>query len=376
MRYTHAILVCCFVMVLLSCSREETYKINNIDGVQHIENFSESWDENKRITLEFVRKVGELDAEDEHFLLFKPRDCVRDSKENNFVLHRADLFIYKYDPDWNFLTSFGSEGQGPGEINSTYGFTIDNNDILYVMDHGNMRTQKFTTEGEPAGSFLLPHQTFSGIVQSNGNSVFLGRSFDRQDINSVPEPKMLVMVDPEGNKIKYFADAQQYESYSAMYIVNDLEFTIDNDDNVYAAFSHLNRIEKYSPDGELIYTMTRPLNYPIEHKEVMFKMEVDGREMEFPDQVMSYVSYFLDFDSEDRLWVMTYNKQPEDKGSASSSIKEEDIMDFELFSKDGVLLTRVPAPERFYKFRIYDDLLYLIDPYFEMCVYIYKIVER
>ena len=187
---------------------------------------------------------------------------------------------------------------------------------------------------------------------------------------------MLVLVDSNGTKIKHFAVGQKYESLIKTLRVNRLQFETDNDDNIYITWTYLNRIEKYNNIGELLYTISRPLNYPIIHEEVLRKYESNGRIREYPDVDLSYVSYFLDIDSKGRLWVQTFNRQPEDKGSTGSSINEEGIFDFEIFSEEGILLTRVPSPQRFYKFRIYNDLLYLIDPYHEMCVYIYKIIEK
>jgi len=365
------------IIVLLACSKKETtYTIETIDGVNYITNNALQWGDEQKITLEFVRKIGEMDAEDKHYLLFRPRDCVRDSKGNNYILHDGDHHIFKYDPDWKFITSFGGKGQGPGEIAGSYGLAMDHNDILYVIDHRNMRVQKFDGEGNPVGGFPLPRQTFMASIQKSGDVILSGQSFAFQNLSKVTDFKLLIKVDSKGKIIKHFVDAKKFDSPMSLYRVNELSFEIDEEDYIYVTFEYLNRIEKYSPDSELIYSMSRPLNYQIGHKEVMRKYNVEGQVREYPDMDMSYVSYFIDIDPQRRLWVQTYNKQPKDKGSGSSSVEEEGIFDFEIFSNDGILLTRVPAPTRFYKFRIYGDMLYLIDPYHEMCVYVYRIVEK
>ena len=76
-----ALLFYLFIFIILfACSkRKVTYTIEENNGIRNIVNHALQWGSNQKITLEFIRKVGELEAEDEHFLLFKPRDCVRDS---------------------------------------------------------------------------------------------------------------------------------------------------------------------------------------------------------------------------------------------------------------------------------------------------------
>lgn len=77
-------------------------------------------------------------------------DIAWDSHGNTFV---SDGYINsrvaKYDPDGNFLMSFGEPGSGPGQLNTPHSIAIDARDNVYVADRGNGRIQVFDTNGKP-----------------------------------------------------------------------------------------------------------------------------------------------------------------------------------------------------------------------------------
>jgi len=56
--------------------------------------------------------------------------------------------VAKYDPDGNFLMSFGEPGSGPGQLNTPHSIAIDAQDNVYVADRGNGRIQVFGTDGK------------------------------------------------------------------------------------------------------------------------------------------------------------------------------------------------------------------------------------
>ena len=67
-------------------------------------------------------------------------------------------YIQKYDPDGHCLLQWGGYGTKPGQFRNIYlnNIAIDSSDIIYIMDTGNARIQKFTTDGKPAGIIDLP----------------------------------------------------------------------------------------------------------------------------------------------------------------------------------------------------------------------------
>jgi DNA-binding beta-propeller fold protein YncE len=58
------------------------------------------------------------------------------------------LSINKFTRDGKFITSWGSEGDGQGQLNSPAGIDVDSSGNLYVTDDGNSRIEKFTNNGD------------------------------------------------------------------------------------------------------------------------------------------------------------------------------------------------------------------------------------
>ena len=56
--------------------------------------------------------------------------------------------IQKFSADGDFLTSYGTPGQGNGEFYRPSGVTVDGDGYIYIADWGNNRVQVLDPEGE------------------------------------------------------------------------------------------------------------------------------------------------------------------------------------------------------------------------------------
>jgi DNA-binding beta-propeller fold protein YncE len=79
----------------------------------------------------------------------RPSDVTWDSAGNIYV---ADGFgannrVAKFNPDGNFVKSWGQTGSAQGQFNNVRGIATDAADNIYVADAGNNRIQVFDTEG-------------------------------------------------------------------------------------------------------------------------------------------------------------------------------------------------------------------------------------
>lgn len=369
-RITGLLILFCLFFLIASCeSKKDTYKVKTINGVRVVENYYPRWGNDPKVELQFVRKIGGLDARDENYIFHRPFDLMQDQYGNKYVLSVDDYWVRKFDSDLKYLKRFGKKGQGPGEILNSFGLAIDKNSNLYVMDNGNRKVQKFSPEGTPSGSFKFPNRSQHISCLSNGNMILTARTFyANETLIDKENPTMLHIVNLRGEILKEFVQCEKYKEIDLMYEANRVNFDIDGDDNIYVLFEHQNRIEKYSPNGDPILFAKRPLNYEIEHEVV--------NDRGYPVPKLTFVSVDIGVYSKGRLWVTTFDVQPESQGSRGAILKDHRRLKFEIYDKEGILLGEIPTPIEFYKKRIYENILYLIDPYFEACIYEYRIVEK
>jgi hypothetical protein len=100
-------------------------------------------------------------------------------------------------------------------------------------------------------------------------------------------------------------------------------------------------------------------------------------EREFPWPSVSSVTKGISVDHKNRIWVLTFLKQPNRLLSFDKGENLTDCYEFDVFDSDGILLFKVSFPNvRFDNFSIYDNRIYLIDSKNESCVYEYRIVEK
>jgi streptogramin lyase len=69
--------------------------------------------------------------------------------------------ILEYDANGNRLRQWGTQGEGPGQLNLPHGIAIDTDQIIYVADRENGRIQRFTREGK-----------YLSEIPGNGNKTF------------------------------------------------------------------------------------------------------------------------------------------------------------------------------------------------------------
>ena len=58
---------------------------------------------------------------------------------SEYLHHRVSVFT----SEGQFVTLFGSEGEGPGQFKNPHGLAVDSSGVVYVCDNGNHRVQLF-----------------------------------------------------------------------------------------------------------------------------------------------------------------------------------------------------------------------------------------
>jgi DNA-binding beta-propeller fold protein YncE len=165
--------------------------------------------------------------------------------------------IHKFDPDGNYVMSWGSTGDGPGEFNwrpdnpddgPDAGFiAADQEGNIYVSDGYNFRVQKFNSNGE----FLLEWG-----------------SQGEEDGQFVPPGAGPISVDPQGNvyvpdfaHVQIFDSEGQFLSKFGTFGTNDGEFQgasqvgWDSQGNLYVTDLLNARFQKFDADGQFLFSV-------------------------------------------------------------------------------------------------------------------------
>ncbi|MFC1492348.1 NHL repeat-containing protein [candidate division KSB1 bacterium] len=371
------IAIAILLLVLAGCGGNQNYTEETIDGVRLIHNQTPAHGGNSRISLEFVRKIGEIEGDDENFQFYRPTMMVKNSKGNNYVLDAGNFRVQKFDSNWNFVKTFAQEGQGPGEILLSFDMCMDSDDNIYIDDLRNNRLQVFTEDGEYLRTFRI-RQWAHGKELLNSNEMItldLSGVVVEYIANANPEGHLFAVFDLEGNEIRGFGGLESFpglgpNGYGGAPQGNDVVYTVWDDGNIYLSYTRRNIVRKYAQAGELLFSSDRALDYSLE------PVEIEGR---FRGEPMLYkdlpqVSTTMAVDGSGRIWVTTYTRQPDYKDR--EGWLDAELFHIDVFDNEGVWLSRIDCPVYHSVMKIYGDTVYFIDAVGQMCIYEYKIVEK
>ena len=360
------------------------FSVEVIDGVRVIHNHAPQRGDASPVKLELIGKIGKLEGEEEKDILYDPVDAARLPNGDILILEGNGCAIKRYNRGHEFISSFGRRGQGPGDFISPFLLRLNmNRSKLYVADNkiswfsldGRFEDSFRPTKARLGGSSINAQYRTSGMAVLSGSRVILPNDTSTWDDSG--EHQLLSVYDKAGTLIRSFGAVKQYDDPKMTLNANIAYFTNDGDDNIFIAYAFQNKIDKYSPDGKMIFSTDRSLPYKIknEMKAVLFKSGDMEKEFLWPS--VTSVAKGIYWDQKNRIWVLTFLKQPNKFGGFDSEKDMSRCYEFDVFDSQGIQLFKVPFPNvKFDNISIYDDRMYLIDAQTEACVYEYRIVER
>ncbi|HPW17943.1 MAG TPA: NHL repeat-containing protein [Candidatus Aminicenantes bacterium] len=378
-------------------------RIETVDGVRVVHNEKGGvWGKAPRVALELVRKIGDIDTEDENVAFNYPADVAVDKDGNIHVLDAANARIQKFGPDGEFLATIGRKGQGPGEFIFPDAIGFDKDGNLVVADSAQNRVHVIIDGGRDVRSIVVKEELVrnvrplaSGDYAAQGSTYAFPRP--GQPAKKPEEMRLFRRIGADGRTVGSFGQLTDFGETMTTAVGNGAAFDVDGGDSIYVSFSAQNRIEKYAPDGSLVWRADRPLNYGTEVRK-KGKIDTSGGGFSSSAPEMNSCSVGIAVDGRKRSWVVTYDRQlrKEERvqttmtmvggrgGVSAASVKTEgntdlrttDAFKLEIFDADGVLLGEIPLAHFADVVRVAGDSLVLIDRERGVSVYQYRIVEK
>lgn len=406
MKKSIKISICLLAVILFALSSSFAQNVETVDGVQIIHNDSEGkWGKNPQVELEFIKTIGEMDSDNDELIFYMPADVSFDSQGNIYVLDSGNHRIQKFSPDGNYLATIGQQGQGPGEFQYPQSLAVDPDGNLYISDMGNRKIHVLKPGGGELHTLQLTdvepgniRVTSTGkIVMGGGGGMLMigpeGMNED-QDLG-----KLFAVLDEEGEVIQEFGEKLDYKDFLMNTTGNRYHFAVDKSGYVYVAFDFQNRIDKYSPEGKLLWTSDRKLNYDVTlPKKKSGTREMSGGRVEIRMPQMNRCASGVAVDEKGRVWIAGYERQiREDEqvqtslrvsmdagGKRSMSMKPEgntdvrntDAFRLEVFSPEGILLGKVQLDHFVDDIIINGDKIYMLDKMRGSQYYEYQIIEK
>ncbi len=392
------------VAILLMSLLVHAQRVETVDGVRVVHNEKTGkWGQTPKLSLEFVRTIGDMESDDDNVLFYMPSDIVFDKDGNIFVLDSGNHRIQKFSQDGNFIATIGNAGEGPGEFQYPFSFDIDAQGYLYVSDSGNQRIQVLKPNGKDYKTIKLTDIEVGDINLFGQDSLLMagGGLFSfRMDMMEEEQalPKIFKVLDKEGEVQKEFGNQRDYKNPMVNRIGNMFISAVDKDSNVYITFNAQNRIEKYSSDGRLLWRADRELNYDTDAPKKKGERKSSGGNVSIKMPRMNRCSSGIAADDQGRVWVVTQTRQLKedeevqmrvgmsmDEGGKRSmnlsveseaDIRKTDAYEIDIYDPEGVLLGKIPVDHFVDGIWIVKDKVYLLDKNRGMQFFEYDMIEK
>jgi sugar lactone lactonase YvrE len=377
-------------------------KIETVNGTRVVHNEKGGkFGKDAPIALKLIRNIGDVDTADENLAFNYPSDIVMDTAGNIYILDSANNRIQKFDPNGKFLETIGRKGQGPGEFYNPDSFDVDAKGNFWIMDSYQNRIQTLTPDGKGDRTIPLLDRFLRRLrLMKSGllavQAPLLYTSFGEK----TGLPKLIKLLDREGKVQNELGDIFDFGDPVTNSMGNSIYFDLDGNDNIVVSFRAQNRVEKYLPDGKLLWKADRPLNYGMEvKKKGKSEIKVSGgsRGGTITPPQMNICCLGVAADAKGRSWIVTYDRQLKDeekvqtsmttvtgtggvsvsrKTTGNTELRSTNTFKLEVFDPDGVLLGEVPLTHFVDAIRICGDNLFLLDRDRGVTFYQYKIIEK
>jgi len=378
-------------VLILAAPLAAAQQVETIDGVRVVHNAGPGvWGKTPQAALEPVRVLGDVDTADENLAFYMPANIALDAAGNMYVLDTGNHRIQKFGPDGAYLATYGRQGQGPGEFYFPSWLSIDAQGLLYVSDPNNQRIQVLTPDGKDHKTIKLLDTAAGDVFWTPSGELVMGPPRMRFMINpgakkAAGPPKLLKALDGEGKILREFGEPRDFGEELVNNAANEVLTTVDGAGRTYLLFPTQNRIDKYAPDGRLLWRADRQLPYSMEIKDKGKIEGQGGNRMSVRMPRLNRCASGIAVDGQGRVWVATLVRQLREneqvglgvtmsmsasggrtigyKVEGDTELRTTDAFKLEVFDPEGVLLGSFPLNVFVDGIFIFGDRVFLMDRY-------------
>lgn len=356
--------------------------IETRNGVRYIQNEKEGlWKDHPKIELNYIGLFSEMaSANGSEVFFVKPKDIAQANNGHYFILETGSCKIREFDSDFKLQGSFGGSGHGPGEFVYPGAIDIGPSGDVYVSDNMTKKLNVYSAQGLFKRALTIKsHESF--CLAPDG-TVFITDPTVGHAAGST-KFSLLHQMDADGQIIQRIGDGVIFPDPPLSIGGNRFTFDMNEDGDICIVFLFQNRIEKYTMDGELIFSMKRVIP-----KEMITNKKLDA---------YYSLSKGVSFDINGRIWNLERLERPfrytsEDYEKAWVPFEGGMVIDYsklaellpektnefslDLYSADGLLLQRFQLDHYCSNMRICGDLLFIFDQDVTMDIYVYQILEE
>lgn len=357
----------------------QSLEIKRVDN-----NLKEIQDREGQLRLVLIREWGGENEEDANKMFYEPRDLSIDSAGLIYILEGDSISVF--DSKGKFLRQIGRPGQGPGEFLDAYYITIDKQNNLMVSEGGNRRIQIIDSGGRYLGSFSM-NENFPGstAITKNKEILTLNRKLTKESSS------LWIFYNYEGRVLRERGERKSGSSAMETLIRDNIDFSLDDTDCIYAASICSPHFQKYSASAELQMEVRYDVPYEVPKVEevrtfqgiyVQSEVVCKGIALDGQGRVYLLTLARLKNEEERKIGVITSlssrNGNISQKSTSKANLESDktDLYQILVFSNTGKIIGSKKIDFYANRIKIFNSKLFLIDSYINMKIYEYKILPE
>jgi hypothetical protein len=281
-----------------------------------------------------------------------------DDHGNIYVLDQKEGKVKIFAPSGLLVSTFGSKGQGPGEMQSPTGIGFDRTGNIYIHEFFGRRLQYFDRKGK-----WLKDTTFLPLDLGDIQMDSRGRIYSQSVTRDARTTKFeLLKLDPGFHPLAVLATlAWPRAKLKNMASIGypQIYFSVNRKDALIWAQSTEYQIHVLDAEGKPVRDIVRdspPMEVTERYKAQFLRLleDLDRKSsLRFPKSAYVFPKYFpamqaLFVDDQGRLYIRTYEKNA-----------AEEIL-YDIFNEDGLFVSRFALPEREEAMAVKNGWLYAI----------------